>query len=215
MGLDDRNSVANIIHTLRNLPNRIMLAIGRDSCGSTDKNYNRDFTADFKIDKLGRRSHGYNRKNDKHIMRGLLISNIEQKKIKDLIDFANDNVLDTDHMLDIKNGIKKPVGADPNFVLFIPIGFRVVYSVEQIGNNKQRHISISVEGGHKNKIPNPAAVEAILLEFDMDREDQNGMFLEEEVGVVNVVAPYEYTGIPMSDDLKASLLSSDNNEKDG
>lgn len=211
MELNDRNSVGNIINTLRTLPNRIMLAINRDNNRITSKDFDKIYTTrNFKIDKLNGRSDKYSRKNNKYNMRGLLISPVEKEKIKDLVEFASDNVVDTDTMLDIKNGDIKPVGDNPNYVIEIPIGFRIVYSVEQIGENKQRHISVSVEGGNRNKMPNPTAVDMILKEFEMDQSKQNKMYLEEEIGAVNIIAPYIYE---MSEEMRESLLSSEDNEK--
>lgn len=59
---------------------------------------------------------------------------------------------------------RTPLGGDPRFHLFIPFGFKVVYTHEmQHGDIECRHLSMSLD--KPGRVPNPVAVQMIAEEF--------------------------------------------------
>ena len=111
-------------------------------------------------------------------MRPLIIDNITKVEAEELKNFAEDNIFNTDRMLDVKNGAAKPAGDDPNYVMNIKSGYRIVYSVEQLGERMFDHMSISVND--KEAMPNPIAVDEILDLFGFDKIEsgKNAITLE-------------------------------------
>ena len=111
-------------------------------------------------------------------MRPLIIDNRIKVEAEELKIFAEDNVFDTDRMLDVKNGHSKPAGDDPNYTMNIEMGYRIVYSVEQLGDRMFDHISISVDD--KETMPNPHSVDSILdlFGFDSIKSGKNAITLE-------------------------------------
>jgi len=59
-----------------------------------------------------------------------------------------------------------PVGDNPEHVVHLHDGYRVVFSYEEQPVGLCAHMSISIESGHA---PHPAAVETIMEEFGMGK----------------------------------------------
>lgn len=89
-----------------------------------------------------------------------------EKKIKNLKEFAFNNIFETD---DLKNIIEKglpAVGDDERFVVYIQQKYRVTFSIEQqIDGNLYRHISISYND--MTSKPSIPAVNFIMELFEM------------------------------------------------
>lgn len=100
---------------------------------------------------------------------------------------------------DLFRAVGKPergIGNDPNFRLIIPVGFRVVYSLEEQPKlGLCHHLSVSVN--ELGKYPNEFAVLEIARLFGLplktveDLKDGKlcHVWLEDEVQAVNVLAP--------------------------
>lgn len=106
-------------------------------------------------------------------MRPLIIDELAREKIRKLILNAEQNVIKIDETLDIFNLQAPIVGDRKGFSCTLPIGYRVVYSIEEHPNNKReikkvRHISISIDS--PGKLPNPAAVETLIKEIGFKNE---------------------------------------------
>lgn len=125
----------------------------------------------------------------------LVIGAEEKKSIARLMKHAEENVVTLDRVMRMFDGTEKSVGDDPNYVVELPRGYRVVFSYEiQPHDRKARHISVSLTGSPKpDSCPSPAAVDMILEEFGFSgrtspAEVESGkilVWLEEEINAVN------------------------------
>lgn len=61
------------------------------------------------------------------------------------------------------DSLPQPIGDDPAFCMFIPMGYRVVFSVEHQPSGKFRHLSVSVD--QPGRAPNVPAMEMIMPLF--------------------------------------------------
>jgi len=83
--------------------------------------------------------------------------------INRLVNHAENNVLTYEYMLEqsqkIKLGIPiDSIGSDPNHNIVLPLGFRIVFSIEEHPVGKCRHLSIS-----KNDNDNITPEETLLI----------------------------------------------------
>lgn len=107
-------------------------------------------------------------------MRPLVIGPEEKEKLQALKDNAEQNILSFDDLLDIKNKREPLVGDRPGFSCEIPVGFRVVFSLENhpmkdgSGFKTIRHMSMSVDA--EGKLPNPIACKMIMEELGYKSE---------------------------------------------
>ena len=100
-------------------------------------------------------------------MRVFQIDDDTRKEIKKVKAFAYKHKVDEANLRATMAGIVEPVGDDPDYVVHIHDGYRVVYSVEEQPIGDCHHISVSID--KKGKTPNPIAVEMILEEFGMKK----------------------------------------------
>jgi len=106
----------------------------------------------------------------------VLVLGPEEKEIlKGLKEYAESHPMSMDDMLDIINGDSGAAGDFDEFTRDIPVGYRVVFSVEQQVPGDIRHISISCEG----PTPSPEAVELILEEMGFEISDPTQIFMED------------------------------------
>jgi hypothetical protein len=96
-------------------------------------------------------------------MRAMIITDEVQARIKEVMRYAEKHIFSMDDMLDIMNKQREPPGNDPNHVVHIPIGYKVVFTMDNQNIGICKHISISVD--RPDKLPNPIVVENILQEF--------------------------------------------------
>ena len=83
-----------------------------------------------------------------------------------------------------------PVGDDPAFVCHLPVGFRIVFSIEeQPGIGWCRHIFISVKGV-KGAMPSREAVAEIMGHFGFRDGIENTGWIENE-HALNFIEPTE------------------------
>lgn len=96
-------------------------------------------------------------------MRLLIIDDTIKEVIQRVVTYAEMHVYSMDDLLDMYNKQLPIVGDIPEHVCHIPMGFRVVYSIEEQNVGKIRHISISVETS--GKLPSVPAIEQIIKLF--------------------------------------------------
>ncbi len=99
-------------------------------------------------------------------MRPLIIIPETINAIGKLVDYAEKNPFTMDDLLDIKNGDMECAGENINYMCTIPVGFKVVYSIEKQPKGDVRHLSMSVSTA--GRVPNFVAVQEImnLIGFD-------------------------------------------------
>lgn len=98
-------------------------------------------------------------------MRPFIINDTIRQKIAELVTFAEANVV-----TDLENR-KEPVGHIKEYCLEIPMGYRVVYSIDQQKKGLMRHLSMSVD--NPGKLPSVAVVEQVckLIGFKSELQD--------------------------------------------
>lgn len=119
-------------------------------------------------------------------MRPLLISD---EQLKELKEFAEKNTIAFDEMKQIKDGVLKPMGDRPEHLRIIPVGYRVVYSIEQHFERWMRHVSVSVDA--EGKLPSIDSVGAIMHELGFNSKlDLAHVYIEDE-RAINVLEEYK------------------------
>ncbi len=119
-------------------------------------------------------------------MRILQTDNSTKEDAAKVIAFASkeENIIDKHKATLIVAGDIEPPGMNPEFVIHIHDGYRVVYTREQ---HKElcHHLSISVED--TDKCPNPHAVNTVLGIFGMrDFEDSVLVWVDDE-NAINIL----------------------------
>lgn len=99
-------------------------------------------------------------------IRPLIITSKERAEAAVVVQYAENHVLEMDDLLDIKNNLFAPPGNYPEHVCFLPVGYRVVFSIERQNHGLCRHISISVDT--VEALPSVASVELILPLFGIN-----------------------------------------------
>lgn len=126
----------------------------------------------------------------------LIMNRKVESAIADLKHYAEQNVLTSHKLLELVNS-GKSIGDDPNFVVHIPLSYRVVFSVEEHiqktgGTVKFRHTSISI--GTPNKYPGIPAVDMIIGLLGFKNKVQSGKVIvhtEERVRAINIMEEFE------------------------
>jgi hypothetical protein len=113
---------------------------------------------------------------------------VDVKKVKK---YAEQNIVSIDT---IKAAVECPmesipIGDNPEHVVYIHDGFRVVYSIEEQPIGLIAHLSISVEA--VGKYSNEQAVNVILKEFGMnDVSESINVWLDESNQSVNILQEF-------------------------
>lgn len=130
----------------------------------------------------------------------LLLDDDVQKKIKTLIEYADNHVVSYDKMVELQEkteleeAIDDAIGNNPNHSIELPMGHRVAYSIEVHPIGECRHISVSVD----NKEPDLDNLRLILDFFGFKTNLEDGKcyaYVESytvdsrEYSAVNVVEP--------------------------
>lgn len=128
-------------------------------------------------------------------MRALIIDEAIKNTAAAVVKHAEENVFSMDDLLDISNGSAKSVGNRDGFTFEIPMGYKVVYSIENQVKGKLRHLSVSVDT--PGKTPHPQAVSEImkLVGFENDISEVFNVSLEPLDGgitAVNVIEVIEF-----------------------
>ena len=122
--------------------------------------------------------------------RALVITEKEKVDIQKLIDYAENNIITIEMLHLMVNGTVQPSGDNPNHVIYIPMGYRVVYTIEQQPMGLSRHISISVD--NPGFYPNAIAIDAIIKEFGYKGTHKDcHVYTEREINAVNLIQPFE------------------------
>ena len=102
-------------------------------------------------------------------MRILAITPMVQQRILDVVQYAQNNVIDLDtikRLAEAADGTYSPIGDNLNRTMEIAMGFMVTFSIEEQPPGLYRHISVSVDG--EGAAPNIEAVNMIMHEFGFD-----------------------------------------------
>ena len=122
-------------------------------------------------------------------MRPMIIDDNVKRKMEKLAAYAEAHIFSMDDLLDMVNKEKPPPGLDPNFQVEIPVGYKVVYSIEDQPAGKVRHLSVSVDA--KGKLPSIPAVKEIMIMLGFTKEIEQCKVdlenLEEDHSAVNVL----------------------------
>lgn len=127
----------------------------------------------------------------------LLLSPEDQANINRCIQYADDNPVHFDRLLKMVHKTEPPVGDDPNHVVNLFKGYRVVYSLEHHGKQPKqdglvmfRHISISTKDGK----PGLHATQLILDSYQFDlvvrdlEKNSDVTVYEEGPNIISIIA---------------------------
>jgi hypothetical protein len=127
-------------------------------------------------------------------MRALVIDDVARTKANAVKEFALAHRFSIHDMLKRMKFPDSAPGNDPNFVLNLIDGWKVVYSVEQSQAGWFHHISISIDPREKNKpVPSIAGAEEILKLLGLGPVTKHtGCWLEDVQGgkAVNLLFPF-------------------------
>lgn len=89
-------------------------------------------------------------------------------KIKNLVAYAEKNPFTMGDLLDSINKQLAPAGDMEQYVLVLPFGYRIVYSIEKQVIGDVRHFSISVDAD--GKLPNVIAIKEVMRIIGFEKE---------------------------------------------
>jgi hypothetical protein len=126
----------------------------------------------------------------------MVLDDSVKDKVKELVAYAEAHRVGLAEMQErVANPSKyKPFGDEPEFHIFIPMAFFVVFTIEEWPVGWVKHLSMSVATPDTSRVPHPYAVVEIMKLFGMpeDLKDQRvHLWLEERPGLtkaVNVVS---------------------------
>lgn len=102
-------------------------------------------------------------------MRILQINNETYEDIAKVLKYADEHRFTTAMMKLVMSGDLEPAGDNPDFLVHIHDGYRVIYSLEELQPmGWYHHISISVD--QSKKYPHEMAVQMILEAFKMEKD---------------------------------------------
>lgn len=115
----------------------------------------------------------------------LVIGTEEKETLKNLREHAEKNEFSLDDLLDIMNKAEPPAGDRKGFSCIIPVGVRIVHTIENHPGGKMRHMSVSLQN---SKLPMPELVNMILPElgFKTDMSECH-VSIEETEKAINVM----------------------------
>lgn len=125
------------------------------------------------------------------MVRVLQINEEAIKEIEKVKSYAIAHPYDENYRKLVISGDARPVGDNPEHVVHIHDGYRVVYSIDILDSKKFHHISISVES--KTDYPSVPSVICIMECFDMgnDLHAMENVWPEEDVLAINLLMEYK------------------------
>lgn len=117
----------------------------------------------------------------------LYIGEIEQKKIDRLVEHARNNIFSFEKLLAITSGELAVPGATDEFAVYLPYGYRVVFTIEQQPKQIFKHISISTAW---NRFPSYEVCDRICTAFGFADIKYNCTgWIKENALAINIVQP--------------------------
>lgn len=116
------------------------------------------------------------------------ITDKDRDRIKELIEFAEDNVSTYEDLIDRSNNPDKAVGLNEKHNCIIDGGYRIVYSVEEQSFGKCKHISIT----YNDDLPSIPDAEIIMKEFGMNSDLRASHIYQEKIDgghAINFIQP--------------------------
>ena len=125
-------------------------------------------------------------------MRPLIIGERERAQIKKVLAHADVHRASIHDLIAIVKGNREPPGNDPAFTVHLPVGYKVVFTIEQQPIGWCRHLSVSVATA--GCYPATEAVEALAEAFGFRhklKDQQWSIGLEKSVQAVNIIEKLE------------------------
>lgn len=105
---------------------------------------------------------------DAQVMALLIVDQKFKENIKNLVDFAQENPLSMDDLLDMYNGAIKVTGDTEGYYFFTPTGIKIVHCIEQQVAGNVRYLSVSVPTD--GSLPNPYLIMQIMEEIGFENK---------------------------------------------
>jgi hypothetical protein len=100
-------------------------------------------------------------------MKILAFDRIVRQQIKKVIDYAKLNIYTLDDLLDMKNGQMAVPGANPEHLVFVPIGRQFCYYLVDHPNDGLCHY-FTFKPDASGSLPDKADIEQVLKEFGIE-----------------------------------------------
>lgn len=119
----------------------------------------------------------------------VMILSSAQPPLEEVRKYAEQNVFTAQDMDDRVSGkLDRCPGDDPGYAAYIPMGYRVVFTVEEHREyGWLYHISIST--ARTNRVPNPVAVIEVAKVLGVTKTEPLCIWVEETNGALNMVFP--------------------------
>lgn len=122
-------------------------------------------------------------------MRPMLIGPHVRERIAEVIAYAEAHRFSLHDLHRIMVHPEQAAGTNPAFVVEVPMGFKVVFTIEEQPMGLSRHLSVSVDG---ENWPNEIAVQELGREFGFKTPYEKWLkYLEKESRAVSVLELYE------------------------
>lgn len=94
-------------------------------------------------------------------MHAIVIGPEQRARIAEIIAYSDAHTFPYEELVEASKGRRFPAGDNPEHVMDLQVGYRVVFSYENQKQGRARHISVSHESG----LPSVIAFNLILSEF--------------------------------------------------
>lgn len=125
--------------------------------------------------------------------RKLYIDEFVEREIKQIIEFAEQNIVSNSALYAAAVGDIKPVASDTRRVCSVPRGFRVIYSVEDQAIGLCRHLTVSL--GDSKSLPSKAVINDLMSIFGFEGEMDDCYIWVEELRTttaINLIQPLKW-----------------------
>lgn len=123
------------------------------------------------------------------MVRLLQITDETRSEVEKVKAYALEHPFDKEWAEAVIASTRETVGDDPNYLVHIHQGFRVVYSVDVHDGTKHHHLSIS----HENGYPGIPEAELILELFGIGKSvhDLDNVWIENEMKAINFLKEFQ------------------------
>lgn len=101
-------------------------------------------------------------------MRPIIIDGRAKESIRAMVQFAKENPLTIDNVLDVANGQREAPGDMHGYRCYVDMGYKIVYSIEHTPIGLVQHLSMSVDT--PGKAPSSEAVQLIMSEIGFHKQ---------------------------------------------
>ena len=120
-------------------------------------------------------------------MTALIIGQHEKDKLDKVRKYAEEHPMSEEDLKQIMAGLAPPPGSRIGYWCELPVGVKVVYSIDHFTDGKARHLSISI--AKRDRYPSIAIVEQLmqLLGFQKKATEADSVYMENGPHAINII----------------------------